>query len=148
LEFEAEELKPLGIVFNAYLERHLAAARYRLKEDLVAQAAQLALMDKKQKKLEAQAKAIAKAQAEFEAKAKAERERERRLNNEKFTRYIDNLGWWIRVVVCSGRNLAWAVGITAIVLVPSTAALTIRTVVDENCFKSALCSWAVTTFVR
>jgi anti-sigma factor RsiW len=148
LEFEAEELKPLGIVFNAYLERHLAAARYRLKDDLVAQAAQIAQLDRKQKQLMAQANAIAKAQVDFEAKAKAERERAKRLNNEKFTRYIDNLEWWIRVVVCSGRNLAWAVGLTALILVPSTAALTIRTVVDESCFKSVACAWALKTFIR
>lgn len=134
-------------------------ARQGLRDDFIDQAAQIAQLDRKQKQLLAQAKAIAqtqakreqaiaKAKAEFEAKTKAERAREQRLNNEKFTRYIDNLEWWIRVVVCSGRNLAWAVGITAIVLVPSTAALTIRTVVDEDCFKSPLCGWAVTTFVR
>jgi hypothetical protein len=148
LEFEAEELKPLGIVFNAYLERHLAAARYRLKDDLTVQASQIAQLDRKQTQLVAQAKEIAKTQAEFEAKAKAERERAQRLNNDKFARYLDNLAWWIREVVCSGRNLVWAVGLTAIVLVPSTAALTIRTVVDESCLKSVPCRWALRTFVK
>ncbi len=159
MEFEAEELKPLGIVFNAYLERHLAAARYRLKEDLVAQAAQIDQLDRKQKQLLAQAKAIAqtqakreqaiaKAQTEFEAKAKAERERAQRLNNEKFAKWLDNASWAVRVFCTDSHVLAWAIGITAIVLVPSTAALTIRTVVDEDCFKSPLCGWAVTTFVK
>jgi anti-sigma factor RsiW len=148
LEFEAEELKPLGIVFNAYLERHHAAAQYRLKDDLTAQAAQLAHLSRKQKALEAQAKAIAKTQAEFKAKVLAERERARRVNNDKFARYLDNLAWWVRVVVCSGRNMVWAVGLTALVLVPSTAALTIRTVVDESCLKSVPCRWALRTFVK
>ena len=148
MEFEAQELKPLGIAFNAYLERHLAAARYRLKDDLVAQAAQLAQMDKKQKALEAQAQSIVKAQAAIAKKAKAERAREQRLNNDKFARYLDNLGWWIRVVVCSGRNLVWAVSLAALILVPSTAALTIRTVVDESCFQSELCTWALRTFIK
>jgi hypothetical protein len=148
LEFEAEELKPLGIVFNAYLERHLAAARYRLKDDLVAQASQLAQMSKKQKALEAQAKALVNAQKAIAQKAKAERAREQRLNNEKFARWLDNASWSMRVFCTDSHVLAWAIGITAIVLVPSTAALTIRTVVDEDCFKSPLCGWAVTTFVK
>jgi hypothetical protein len=105
-------------------------------------------MNKKQKALEAQAKVLVKAQAVIAQKAKAERAREQRLNNEKFARWLDNASWSVRVFCTDSHVLAWAVGLTALLLVPSTAAFTIRTVVDESCFKSVPCSWALKTFVK
>jgi hypothetical protein len=142
-------LKPIGFIFDLYIEKHFSTVQHDLKDDWIRQSNQLKQVEKVQKSLEAKAKALEKTQKAIAAKAKADKEKARRVNNERFARWLDNAAWSVRVFCTNSKVLLWIVAVHWFLLFPVVVGLSVRGVLSsDRCFKSETCRVVVRWVIR
>jgi hypothetical protein len=141
-------LRPIGFIFELYIEKHFSTVQHDLKSDWIQQSNQLKQIEKAQKLLEAKAKALVKTQKAITAKAKADKEKARRINNERFARWLDNAVWALRVFCTNSKVLLWVVAVHWFLLFPVVAGLSVRGVLSDRCFKSETCRSVVRWVIR
>jgi hypothetical protein len=132
-------LKPLGILFNAFLNLQLAKTEFNLQNQWIIQQKNLNQIARQQKALEAKAKTIAKTQEENDCKNRAHLEKVRRLNNDRFVRWLDNASWTVQTFWSDTRAIRRVILLHWLVFFPLVGALGIRTALSDRCFHSAAC---------
>ena len=148
-EFQDERLKPLQVLFSIYLQAHLLQAKYQLKKEWQAQDEQLKVVEQSQRKLQTTAKAITQQQQAIAKQRAADREHARRLNNKRFSRWLDNTAWAIRVWADSSKTVLLLVALHWIVLFPAVAFVGLRFVMDgDRCIQSEPCRLVVNWVIK
>jgi hypothetical protein len=106
LEFAEIGLKPLGILFQAYFDRHLAQAQLTLQSEWIAQSQRIEELASAQKRLEEKAKELAGTRGEL-AKREAEFERYQSQRNAHFRQKIRDAKSAIRRSQSKNRFLSF-----------------------------------------
>jgi hypothetical protein len=142
LRFQDPELTPLGLVFNSFLDQHVAISGKDLQSKWIALQRNGTEIAKRQRAIEAQAKAVTAAQATADKRNKDQLEAIRRerlkIGNERFERWINNFKWTLHVFYHESYFVTWLIlGTFLISSIPYY--LTARFSISDRCLHQRWC---------